>query len=160
MGVLNDITELQDEAAYCRKKDLTVGLCHGCFDIVHLGHIYHLQRASTMVDRLFVSVTADPYVNKGADRPVFPDQKRAELLASIRYCDHVIVNHTATAELMIKTLRPNLYFKGADYSDGSDVRLQAERALVESAGGRMVLTDDKIVDSTSRIARLVMSMHK
>lgn len=61
---------------------------------------------------------------------------------------------------MIKTLRPNLYFKGADYSDGSDVRLQAERALVESAGGRMVLTDDKIVDSTSRIARLVMSMHK
>ena len=101
MCVLNDITELQDEAAYCRKKDLTIGLCHGCFDIVHLGHIYHLQRASTMVDRLFVSVTADPYVNKGADRPVFPDQKRAELLASIRYCDHVIVNHTATAELMI-----------------------------------------------------------
>lgn len=50
MGVLNDITELQDEAAYCRKKDLTIGLCHGCFDIVHLGHIYHLQRASTMVD--------------------------------------------------------------------------------------------------------------
>ena len=113
-----------------------------------------------MVDRLFVSVTADPYVNKGADRPVFPDQKRAEFLASIRYCDHVIVNHTPTAELMIKTLRPNLYFKGADYGDGSDVRVQAERALVESAGGRMILTDDKIFDSTSRIARLVMSTHR
>ena len=58
---------------------------------------------------------------------------------------------------MIKTLRPNLYFKGADYTDGSDTRLQAERALVESVGGRMVLTDDKIFDSTSRIAQLVMA---
>ncbi|PAM82726.1 hypothetical protein CES87_15625 [Pseudomonas sp. ERMR1:02] len=69
----------------------------------------------------------------------------------------MIVNNTPTAEYMIKSLRPDVYFKGADYSDGSDVRLQAELALVESAGGRMVLTDDTIFDSTSRIARLVMS---
>ena len=160
MGVLNDMTALQDEAVYCRVKGLTIGFCHGCFDIVHPGHIHHLQRASTMVDRLFISVTADQYVNKGAERPVFPDQKRAELLASIRYCDHVIVNHTPTAEFVIKTLRPNLYFKGADYIDGSDARLQAERELVERAGGRMILTDDQIFDSTSRIARLVMSTNR
>ncbi|MNO08902.1 hypothetical protein D3C81_2317900 [compost metagenome] len=50
-----------------------------------------------------------------------------------------------------------MYFKGADYSDGSNVRLQAERALVESVGGCMFLTDNRIFDSTSRIARLVMS---
>ncbi|MCS3429812.1 adenylyltransferase/cytidyltransferase family protein [Klebsiella sp. BIGb0407] len=160
MGVLKDIIALQDEAVYCREKGLTIGLCHGCFDIVHPGHIYHLQRARTMVDRLFVSVTADEYVNKGVDRPVFPERKRAEFLASIRYCDHVIVNHTATAELIIKKLRPNLYFKGADYIDGSDIRLQVERALVESEGGRMILTDNKIFDSTSRIAKLVMSTSK
>lgn len=160
MGVLNGFTELQDEATYCHEKGLIIGLCHGCFDIVHPGHIYHLQRASAMVDRLFVSVTADEYVNKGADRPIFPDQKRAELLASIRYCDHVIVNHAETAEFMIKTLRPSLYFKGADYSDEADTRLQAERGVVESVGGRMVLTDDKIFDSTSRIANVVMSMNR
>lgn len=157
MGVLTNIAELQDVVRHCRINGLVVGLCHGCFDIVHLGHIYHLKRARTMVDRLFVSVTADNFVNKGPDRPVFPDCKRAEFLASIRYCDHVIVNNMPTAEYIIKALRPDVYFKGADYSDGSDVRLQAEKALVESVGRRMVLTDNRIFDSTSRIARLIMS---
>ncbi|MNI62912.1 Bifunctional protein HldE [compost metagenome] len=157
MGVLNNIKELQDVVGDYRSKGLVVGLCHGCFDIVHPGHIYHLKRARTMVDRLFVSITADSFVNKGPDRPVFPDCKRAEFIASIRYCDHVIISNMPTAECMIKTLRPDIYFKGADYSTGSDVRLQAERTLVESAGGRMVLTDNRVFDSTSRIARLVMS---
>ncbi|QQZ39506.1 adenylyltransferase/cytidyltransferase family protein [Pseudomonas sp. SK3(2021)] len=157
MGILNSVKELQNVAKHYRDNGLVVGLCHGCFDIVHPGHIHHLQRARTMVDRLFVSITADNFVNKGPDRPVFTDHKRAEFMASIRYCDHVIINNTATAEYMINTLRPDVYFKGADYSDGSDTRLQAERALVESAGGRMVLTDDAIFDSTSRIAKLVMA---
>jgi len=157
MGVLTNIAELQDAVRQCRANGLVVGLCHGCFDIVHLGHIYHLKLARAMVDRLFVSITADNFVNKGADRPVFPDCKRAEFIASIRYCDHVIVNNMPTAEYIIKSLRPDVYFKGADYSDCSDVRLQAERALIESVGGRMTLTDNRIFDSTSRIARLVMS---
>lgn len=157
MGVLTNIEELQGVARKCRATDLVIGLCHGCFDIVHPGHIYHLKRASTMVDRLFVSITADNFVNKGPDRPVFPDYMRAEFIASIRCCDYVIVNNMPTAEHMIKALRPDVYFKGADYSDGSDVRLQAERNLVESTGGRMVLTDNRIFDSTSRIAQLVMS---
>ena len=157
MGVLTNIAELQDVVRDCRTNGLVVGLCHGCFDIVHPGHIYHFKRASTMVDRLFVSITADNFVSKGPDRPVFTDCKRAEFVASIRYCDHVIVNNTPTAEYMIKALRPDVYFKGADYSDSSDVRLRAERDMVESAGGRLVLTDDRIFDSTSRIARLVMS---
>lgn len=157
MGILNNITELQDIAKHCRANGLVVGLCHGCFDIVHLGHIYHFKRASVIVDRLFVSITADRFVNKGPDRPIFPDCKRAEFIASIRHCDHVIINNTPTAEYMISALRPDVYFKGADYSDSSDSRLQAERVLVESAGGRMVLTDDMILDSTSRIAQLVMS---
>ncbi|MNP13235.1 Bifunctional protein HldE [compost metagenome] len=157
MGVLTNIAELQDVVRHCRINGLVVGLCHGCFDIVHLGHIYHLKRARAMVDRLFVSITAYNFVNKGPDRPIFSDGKRAEFIASIRYCDHVIVNDMPTAEYIIEALRPDMYFKGADYSDGSNVRLQAERALVESVGGCMFLTDNRIFDSTSRIARLVMS---
>jgi rfaE bifunctional protein nucleotidyltransferase chain/domain len=157
MEVLNSIEELQSVARQCRINGFVVGLCHGCFDIVHPGHIYHLKQASTMVDRLFVSITADNFVNKGPDRPVFPDCKRAEFIASIRYCDHVIINNMPTAECVIKALRPDVYFKGADYSDGSDVRLEAERTLVESEGGRVVLTGNRIFDSTSRIAQLVMS---
>ncbi|MDE9544458.1 adenylyltransferase/cytidyltransferase family protein [Xenorhabdus bovienii] len=156
MAVLSNITELEDLAKDYRTSRLTIGLCHGCFDIVHIGHIHHFQRASLLVDRLFVSITADKYVNKGADRPIFLDSHRAKFLASIRYCHHVIVNHTPTAEFMLSILRPNVFFKGADYGVSTDPRLQAERELVESHGGRIVFTDSNVMDSTSRIAKIIM----
>lgn len=109
------------------------------------------------MDRLFVSVTADEFVNKGPDRPVFSADLRAEFLTSIRYCDHVIVNHAMTAEDVISTLRPHVFFKGADYQSAMDPRMDAERSVVERNGGRVVLTDDAVMDSTSRIVRVIMS---
>ncbi|WP_350307415.1 adenylyltransferase/cytidyltransferase family protein [Photorhabdus viridis] len=156
MAVLNSITELKDLAKDYRADGLTIGLCHGCFDIVHIGHIHHLQQASLLVDRLFVSITTDKYINKGSDRPIFSDNHRAKFIASIRYCHHVIVNHSPTAEFMLTTLHPDVFFKGADYGASTDPRLYAEKELVESNGGRIVFTDDKVMDSTSRIANIIM----
>lgn len=155
MAILHRITELQLLARSYQADGLVVGLCHGCFDIVHLGHIHHLRQASSLVDCLIVSITADEFVNKGPNRPIFSDQVRAEFIASIRYCDHAIVSHSETAELIISNLRPNVFFKGADYRSSADPRVTAERALVESNGGRVILTDDMVMDSTSRIAQIV-----
>ena len=152
---MSSILEMQNIAHDYRSRKLVVGLCHGCFDIVHLGHIYHLQRARALVDRLIVSITADEYVDKGPGRPIFSDCKRAEFMAAIRYCDHAIVSRSATAEQMIAALLPHVFFKGADYSAGEDPRLQAERMLIESTGGRIVLTDGEVMDSTTRLAQLI-----
>lgn len=159
MTILRGIIELQSLADCYRTDGLVVGLCHGCFDIVHCGHIYHLRQAKALVDRLFVSVTADEFVNKGPDRPIFAAGARAEFIASIRYCDHVFVNYSMTAESVISTLRPDVFFKGADYQSAVDPRLGAERSIVERNGGRMVLTDNAVMDSTSRIAQVIMSTH-
>lgn len=156
--VLNNLNELQTIVHAYRARGLVIGLCHGCFDIVHVGHIHHLKQARAMVDRLFVSVTADEFVNKGPDRPIFSDRHRVEFMAAIRYCDHAVINHAATAECLITILSPDLFFKGADYVVSSDPRLQSEKAIVEDAGGRVVLTNDKVLDSTSRIARIISSM--
>ena len=111
-----------------------------------------------MVDRLFVSVTADAFVNKGPDRPVFSDRNRVEFMAAIRYCDHAIINHAQTAQLLIAILSPNLFFKGADFLVSADPRLQSETTTVENGGGRVVLTDNAVLDSTSRLARIISSM--
>lgn len=158
MAILGSIAELQAVAHGYRTGGLVIGLCHGCFDIIHVGHIHHFRQARAIVDRLFVSITAAEYVNKGPDRPVFTDRGRAEFIASLRYCDHVIVNHATTAEAIISALRPDAFFKGADYSSSSDPRLEAEKSLVEINGGRLILTDNKVLDSTSRIARLLSSV--
>ena len=61
----------------------TVIHCHGCFDIVHPGHIQYLQYARSLGDILVVSVTSDDGVHKGVDRPLIPDDLRAASLAAL-----------------------------------------------------------------------------
>ena len=59
---------------YClnqlRKKKKIV-LCHGVFDVLHYGHVAHLNTAKNFGDILVVSITDDVFVNKGPDRPIF-----------------------------------------------------------------------------------------
>ena len=70
----------------------TVVLCHGCFDIVHPGHIRHLQHAAKLGDRLLVTITGDTVVDKGTGRPLIPQDLRAENLAALDCVDWVAVN--------------------------------------------------------------------
>src|SRR3954453_15060969 len=87
----------------------TIVHCHGCFDIVHPGHIHHLQFARSMGDLLVVTVSADPHVNKGVDRPLIPDELRAQSLAALECVDAVYVNPNPTAVELLDVLRPDVY---------------------------------------------------
>ena len=71
---LRQLLALRESARRDRK---TVVHCHGCFDIVHPGHIHHLQYARSLGDLLTVSVSADSQVSKGVARPLIPDDLRA-----------------------------------------------------------------------------------
>ena len=46
-------------------------LCHGVFDLLHIGHIKHFEEAKKMGDILVVTITPDQFVNKGPGRPAF-----------------------------------------------------------------------------------------
>lgn len=155
MPFIQNLAEAAAKRARYRDLGISVGLCHGCFDIVHFGHIHHLKRARKKVDRLFVSVTADRYVDKGPDRPIFCDVTRAEVLAAIKYCSHSIISPAPTAEYIIKILSPDIYFKGPDYDDYNDPRFIRENESVDVAGGRIELTDRSVFDSSTRIANII-----
>src|ERR1700683_4677718 len=101
--------------------------CHGCFDIVHPGHIQHLQYAKSLGDELIVTVSADSQVSKGLDRPLIPDDLRASSLAALECVDWVHVNPHPTAVELLEQLRPDVYVKGSEYERNSDPRFLAER---------------------------------
>ena len=96
--------------------------CHGCFDIVHPGHIHHLQLAKSYGDILIVSVSADSQVNKGVNRPLIPDDLRAASLAALECVDYVYVNPDPTAAGLLEQLRPDVYVKGKEYEHNRDPR--------------------------------------
>ena len=50
--------------AAARAEGRIVAVAHGVFDLLHLGHVRHLDLARQEGDFLVVSITADAYVNK------------------------------------------------------------------------------------------------
>jgi rfaE bifunctional protein nucleotidyltransferase chain/domain len=129
---------------------------HGTFDLLHIGHVRHLEAARELGDVLVVTLTADRFVNKGPGRPVFGEELRAEMLANLQYVDWVAINSDPDAVGAINRLRPDIYVKGKDYQNPQgDVtgKIVAEREAVESHGGRIHFTDEVVFSSTELINR-------
>lgn len=91
--------------------------CHGTFDLLHIGHIKHLEKAKKLGDILVVTVTPDEYVNKGPNRPAFNSTLRMQAISALKCVDYVSLNKWPSAEKTIKILKPNIYCKGIDYID-------------------------------------------
>ncbi|HOX21919.1 MAG TPA: PfkB family carbohydrate kinase [Elusimicrobiales bacterium] len=148
---IKTLAELAGIAAALRKKGKKTVLCHGVYDLLHPGHIKHLEAAKKEGDVLLVTLTPDEYVGKGPGRPVFNQFLRCEALAALGVVDYVAVNQWRTAVETIKTLKPDVYAKGSDYAaPEKDVTggIEREREAVESAGGRMHFTDEITFSST------------
>ena len=146
------LDELSVKSKECRDSGKKVVLCHGAFDLIHSGHIRYLKSARDEGDVLFVTVTADEFVNKGPGRPVFSQDLRLENLGYLSFVDFVAVNNAATAVNVLSEIKPHAYVKGPDYKDmGDDItgNIYAEKKAVEAHGGKIVFTDDITFSSTS-----------
>jgi len=66
-----------------RESGKTIVQSHGIWDLIHPGHIYHLEEASELGDILVVSITADKFVRKGPGRPYFNEQLRLRSIAAL-----------------------------------------------------------------------------
>lgn len=135
----------------------TVALCHGCFDILHVGHLRHFEAAKSMADLLIVTVTPDRFVNKGPNRPVFPEEQRAELVAGLRAVDWVAVNRWGSAVEVIRLIRPNLFVKGGEYDSPTqevNPNFFAEAKVVAEVGGKVAFTREFTLSSTAAFKRL------
>ena len=153
---IQTISDLADIAAKHRAAGQSVVLCHGVFDLVHMGHIRHMEAARREGDILIVTLTVDRHVNKGPGRPIFPDHMRAEMLAAIEHVDYVAINEDPTAESVLRTIKPSVYVKGSDYENPEeDVTggISREREALEDHGGRLVFTKDITFSSSSLINR-------
>ena len=153
---IKTLDELVDISAQAKASGQRVVLAHGTFDLLHMGHVRHLEQARTQGDVLIVTITGDGFVNKGPGRPVFTSMLRAEMLAAVGYVDWVAINEAPTAENVIAALKPDVYAKGADYAEAENDKtgkIADERSSVEGRGGRIFFTDDITFSSSSLLNR-------
>jgi len=151
---VKSISELAQLTNSLRQQGKTIVLAHGVFDLVHMGHVRHFKAARQEGDVLIVTITADKFVNKGPGRPIFNDVIRSEMLAAIECVDYVGISHNPSSEIILDSLRPNVYVKGSDYENPEDDitgKIKVEKDTVERHGGRLVFTKDITFSSSTLI---------
>jgi rfaE bifunctional protein nucleotidyltransferase chain/domain len=122
-----------------KRNGKRVVFTNGCFDLLHPGHIRLLEAAHALGDVLIVGLNSDESVRslKGPERPVIPQQERAEILASLECVDGVVIFEEFTPQRVVAALLPDVLVKGGDWPGNQIVG----REEVEAAGGKVVLVD-------------------
>ena len=133
-----------------RLRAKTIVLCHGAFDLVHMGHVLHFEEAASLGDVLVVTITADQYITK--KRSVsFSEVYRARQVAALEIVDFVAIVNEPSAVLAIDALRPDIYVKGSEYADlvlDKTANIFREKHLIEGYGGRVHFTTGETFSST------------
>ena len=157
--MINKITSIENLKKIIFKlksKKKKIVLCHGVFDLLHIGHIKHFNEARKYGDILVVTLTPDAYVDKGPKRPAFSEKLRLEAIASLDVVDYVALNSSPTAISAIKKIKPNIYCKGPDYKDHkNDISGQIKNEIRElkKFGGKIIYTRDITFSSTNLLNR-------
>src|SRR5438132_2908359 len=133
-----------------RLRDKKIVLCHGAFDLVHLGRVLHFGEAASLGDVLVVTITADKYITK--KRSVsFSEEYRARQVAALEIVDFVAIVNEPSAVSAIEVLRPDVYVKGSEYANlilDKTANIFREKHLIEGYGGRVHFTTGETFSST------------
>ena len=107
---MKKIYSLSDLAKILEKKRDSgnkIVMCHGVFDLIHLGHIEHFKKAKQYGDLLVVTTTSDEFINKGPGKPFFSAELRKRVLSNIECIDFVTEIDDTTAIKGIKKMIQN-----------------------------------------------------
>lgn len=122
-------------------------LANGCFDLLHPGHVRHLEEARRMGDFLVVGITMDRYVGKRG-RPIHTQEERLDMVKALR-----CVNAASLCKDSLEALvqwKPDIFVKGPDYRK----RPLLERHYCARQVIRIAFTSAKPYSTTKMIARI------
>lgn len=124
-----------DRIKLLKMENKKITFTNGCFDLLHPGHIKILSKAKEMGDFLIVGLNSDSSIRrlKGKNRPIVDEHNRALILASLDYVDMVVIFEEDNPIELIKSFKPDVLVKGADYKKKEVVG----KKFIESYGGKV-----------------------
>jgi len=149
--------KLKEELGRLRKEGKKIIFTNGCFDILHVGHVWYLKEAKKIGDILIVAINSDSSVRaiKGDKRPLIPEDERADMVASLESVDYVTIFHEPTPLELIEYLQPHIIVKGGNWAEEEVVG----RESVEKWGGMVVIVPEIMGASTSGIIEKIIKVY-
>lgn len=156
MGKVVSQKELLSRVAEAKAARRRIVFTNGCYDLLHPGHVRLLEKSRELGDILVLALNSDRSVreNKGANRPIIPEDERAEIAAALAAVDYVVLFDEPTPREIIARVLPDVLVKGSDWGAGEIVG----REEVEAAGGGVVSVPLEPGYSTSAIIESILKI--
>ena len=153
-----DLNQLKHSVYRWRFLSKKIVFTNGCFDILHLGNVDYLSKASDLGDILILGVNSDASTSrlKGPNRPINNEEQRSILLASMHFVDAVVIFDDPTPLELIKMVRPDVLVKGSDYNLSNIVGAD----VVQSYNGQVKTIEFLPGYSTTLIEQRIISGKK
>lgn len=142
-------------------KHKKIGLISGCWDVIHAGHVHHVQEAKTNVDILVAMVAVNSAINKGEGRPYMDECDRLYVMAHIYGIQYAFFNHYPNTVEAITFLQPDIYFKSYQYN-GLEIEgnLLLEKQEVEKHGGKLMFTKHVSERSSTKFYTMLSKVYE
>ncbi len=157
---LRNIVEVLDtpDADYCAKRLIEevkrkVVMTTGCYDVLHAGHVRHLEKSKALGTKLIVALNSDKSVQglKGPTRPINPEGQRKTVLEALRCVDEVRLFDESDAQELIEEIKPDVLTAGFGYTVDKIIGRHLAKQVVVTCEG-----DAKDEPSTTKIVQKVL----
>lgn len=148
---VRSIEEAAALAHLVQSRGGSVVMTNGCFDVLHAGHVWLLDKARAEGDLLIVATNTDEKIReyKGPNRPVNTLDQRLRVLCGLAAVDVVVVFPQNTPQKIIEQINPDVLVKGDEYSEAHI----PGAAFVTARGGRVVRVPMLQGESTTAVLR-------
>lgn len=90
---------------------MIIGYAYVVGDLLHVGHLLHLQNCKHICDRLIVGVLADEAAMEKKDRPIIPFDDRIRLVSQLKPVDAAVPQMAYSPLANLLEIRPDILFE-------------------------------------------------
>ena len=99
------------------EKNFTIGYCYVVGDIIHTGHLLHLENCSKLCDALFVGVLSEKAVMEKKPSPIMSLAERIYIINSLKFVTCAICQDEYSPLGNCKAIKPDILFESTSHSE-------------------------------------------
>lgn len=120
-------------------------------DVLHIGHLRHLQKAKQYGDYLIVGVLTDEATMEQKPRPIISFAERVEIIRALKIVDEVVTQDTYSPLSNVQRLKPDVLMESDSHNE------QPANKVVLDYGGTVIVTPYYRSQSSTKIKDKVLS---
>ena len=136
---------------------MIVGYCYVVADLLHIGHLKHLQACAGLCDKLVVGVLTDGATMEKKPKPIISFGERLEIIKHVRYVDVTVKQITYAPHDNIRQLHPDIVFESTSHAEEL---IKETTRVAEDVDARIIVMPYFDGQSSTRIKEKILKCFK